>query len=171
MAINVNATNAQAGQLSGYANQLVSAKNQLSSYKSSISTYWQGQEVSYIVRGIDQTIAQIDSVIKQLNSLSSDIKSTAATIKREDDAAAAAARARALKQKRIPTAQMNYNRAVDECDNLYKERDVMQKELMKNMSANKRNFYMKKWDELMKKIQDAEKKRSNCYNALNAARR
>ena len=171
MAINVNVANAQAGQLSGYANQLVSAKNQLSSYKLSISTYWQGQEVSYIVRGIDQTIAQIDSVIKQLNSLSSDIKSTAATIKREDDAAAAAARARALKQKRIQTAQMNYNRAVDECDNLYKERDVLQKELMKNMSANKRNSYMKKWDELMKKIQDAENKRSNCYNALNAARR
>lgn len=118
MAINVNVANAQAGQLSGYANQLVSAKNQLRSYKSSISTYWQGQEVSYIVRGIDQTIAQIDSVIKQLNNLSSDIKSTAATIKREDDAAAAAARARALKQQRIQAAQVNYNRAVDECDNL-----------------------------------------------------
>ena len=171
MAINVNVANAQAGQLSGYANQLVSAKNQLSSYKSSISTYWQGQEVSYIVRGIDQTIAQIDSVIKQLNSLSSDIKSTAATIKREDDAAAAAARARALKQQRIQAAQTNYNRAVDECDNLYKERDALQKELMKNMSASKRNSYMKKWDELSKKIQEAERNRSNCYNTLAAARR
>lgn len=171
MAINVNAANMHAGQLSSYANQLRNAKNQLSNYRSSISTHWQGREVTYITRGIDQTIAQIDSVIKQLNSLSSDIKSTAATIKREDDAAAAAARARALKQQRIRTAQTNYNRAVDECDNLYKERDVLQKELMKNMSANKRNSYIKKWDELMKKIQNAEKKRSNCYNALNAARR
>ena len=135
MAINVNTANTQAGQLSVYANQLVNAKNQLSSYKSSISTYWQGQEVSYIVRGIDQTIAQIDSVIKQLNSLSSDIKSTAATIKREDDAAAAAARARALKQKRIQTAQVNYNRAVDECDNLYKERERLSLPMLRDKEA------------------------------------
>lgn len=171
MAINVNATNAQAGQLSGYTNQLVSAKNQLSSYKSSILTNWQGQEVIYITRGIDQTIAQIDDVIRQLNSLSNDLKNTAAQIKREDDAAAAAARARALKQQKIQTAQLNYNRAVDECDSLYKERDALQKELMKSMPANKRNSYMKKLDELMKKIQDAENKRSSCFNALNAARR
>lgn len=171
MAINVNAANMHAGQLSGYANQLRNAKNQLSSYKSSITTHWQGQEVTYIIRGIDQTIAQIDSVIKQLNSLSSDIKNTASAIKREDDAAAAAARARALKQQRIQTAQTNYNRAVDECANLYKERDTLQKELMKNMSASKRNSYMKKWDELIKKIQEAERNRSNCYNTLAAARR
>lgn len=167
MAINVNVANAQAGQLSGYANQLVSAKNQLSSYKSSISTYWQGQEVSYIVCGIDQTIAQIDSVIKQLNSLSSDIKSTAATIKREDDAA----RARALKQQRIQAAQVNYNRAVDECDNLYKERDQLQKTLMKDLSSKSRASYQKKLDEIMKKIKEAERKRNDRYNALNAARR
>ena len=171
MAINISAANSQASQLRGYADKLQQAKNQLNNYKSSLETNWHGQEVAYITRGIDQTVAQIDDVIRQLNSLSNDLRNTAAQIKREDDAAAAAARARALKQKRIQTAQMNYNRAVDECDNLYKERDVMQKELMKSMSANKRNFYMKKWDELMKKIQDAEKKRSNCYNALNAARR
>lgn len=171
MAINVNVANAQAGQLSGYANQLVSAKNQLSSYKSSISTYWQGQEVSYIVRGIDQTIAQIDSVIKQLNSLSSDIKNTAATIKREDDAAAAAARARALKQQRIQAAQVNYNRAVDECDNLYKEREQLQKALLENLSSKNGASYQEKLDEIMKKINEAERKCNDCYNALNAARR
>lgn len=171
MAINVNAANMHAGQLSGYANQLRNAKNQLSSYKSSITTHWQGQEVTYITRGIDQTIAQIDSVIKQLNSLSSDIKSTAATIKREDDAAAAAARARALKQQRIQAAQVNYNRAVDECDNLYKERDQLQKTLMKNLSSKSRASYQKKLDEIMKKIKEAERKRNDCYNALNAARR
>lgn len=148
MAINVNTANTQAGQLAVYADQLVSAKNQLSSYKSSISTYWQGQEVSYIVCGIEQTIAQIDSVIKQLNSLSSDIKSTAATIKREDDAA----RARALKQQRIQAAQVNYNRAVDECDNLYKERDQLQKTLMKDLSSKSRASYQKKLDEIMKKL-------------------
>lgn len=167
MAINVNTANTQAGQLAVYADQLVSAKNQLSSYKSSISTYWQGQEVSYIVCGIDQTIAQIDSVIKQLNSLSSDIKSTAATIKREDDAA----RARALKQQRIQAAQVNYNRAVDECDNLYKERDQLQKTLMKDFSSKSRASYQKKFDEIMKKIKEAERKRNYRYNALNAARR
>lgn len=171
MAINVNTANTQAGQLAVYADQLVSAKNQLSSYKSSISTYWQGQEVSYIVCGIDQTIAQIDSVIKQLNSLSSDIKSTTATIKREDDAAAAAARARALKQQRIQAAQVNYNRAVDECDNLYKERDQLQKTLMKDLSSKSRASYQKKFDEIMKKIKEAERKRNYRYNALNAARR
>lgn len=148
MAINVNTANTQAGQLAVYADQLISAKNQLSSYKSSISTYWQGQEVSYIVCGIEQTIAQIDSVIKQLNSLSSDIKSTAATIKREDDAA----RARALKQQRIQAAQVNYNRAVDECDNLYKERDQLQKTLMKDLSSKSRASYQKKLDEIMKKL-------------------
>ena len=151
MAINVNVANMHAGQLSGYANQLRNAKNQLNSYKSSITTHWQGQEVTYITRGIDQTIAQIDSVIKQLNSLSSDIKNTASAIKREDET--------------------NYNRAVDECANLYKERDALQKELMKNMSASKRISYMKKWDELIKKIQEAERNRSNCYNTLAAARR
>lgn len=167
MAINVNVANVQAGQLSGYANQLVSAKNQLSSYKSSISTYWQGQEVSYIVCGINQTIAQIDRVIKQLNNLSSDIKSTAATIKREDDAA----RARALKQQRIKAAQVNYNRAVDECDNLYKERNQLEKILMKNRSLSNREFYQNSLDEIMKKIKDAERKRNDCYNALNAVRR
>lgn len=171
MAINVNAANMHAGQLSGYANQLRNAKNQLSSYKSSITTHWQGQEVTYITRGIDQTIAQIDSVIKQLNSLSSDIKSTAATIKREDDAAAAAARAARAKQQRIQTAQTNYNRAVNECDSLYKQRDELQKTLSKSMSASKRANYMKQWDELMKKIQEAEKNRTNCYNSLVAARR
>lgn len=171
MAINVNASNMHAGQLSGYANQLRNAKNQLSSYKSSITTHWQGQEVTYITRGIDQTIAQIDSVIKQLNSISTDVKSTAATIKREDDAAAAAARAARAKQQRIQTAQTNYNRAVNECDDLYKQRDELQKTLSKNMSASKRAKYMKQWDELMKKIQDAEKKRTNCYNSLVAARR
>lgn len=171
MAINVNAANAQAGQLYGYANQLVSAKNQLSSYKESIFTHWQGQEVSYIVRGIDQTIAQIDDVIKQLNSLSSDIKNTAAAIKREDDAAAAAARARALKQQRIQKAQTNYNRAVDECDTLYKERDELQKMLMKNLSSSNRKSYEKKLEDIMKKIAEAERKRSDCYNALAAARR
>ena len=48
MAINVNAANMNAGQLSGYANQLRNAKNQLSSYKSSITTHWQGQEVTSI---------------------------------------------------------------------------------------------------------------------------
>ena len=159
MAINVNVANAQAGQLSGYANQLVSAKNQLSSYKSSISTYWQGQEVSYIVCGINQTIAQIDSVIKQLNSLSSDIKSTAATIKREDDAA----RARALKQQRIQAAQVNYNRAVDECDNLYKERDQLQKTLMKDLSSKSRASYQKKLDEIMKKL---KRQKENAMNAI-----
>ena len=48
VAINVNAANMNAGQLSGYANQLRNAKNQLSSYKSSITTHWQGQEVTSI---------------------------------------------------------------------------------------------------------------------------
>lgn len=171
MAINVNVANAQAGQLSSYANQLRNAKNQLTNYKSSLSNNWKSQEVTYITRAIDQVIAQIDSAIKQLNSISTDVKSTAATIKREDDAAAAAARAARAKQQRIQTAQTNYNRAVNECDDLYKQRDELQKTLSKNMSASKRAKYMKQWDELMKKIQDAEKKRTNCYNSLVAARR
>lgn len=171
MAINVNVANVRAAQLLAYADQLRTAKHQLSSYKMSVASHWQGPEVTYITQGVDQTIAQLDSVINQLHSLSSDIKSAASAIKREDDAAAAAARARVLKQQRIQTAQTNYNRAVDECDNLYKERDALQKELMKNMSASKRNSYMKKWDELLQKIQEAERNRSNCYNTLAAARR
>lgn len=109
--------------------------------------------------------------MKQLNSVSTDVKSTAAAIKREDDAAAAAASAARAKQQRIQTAQTNYNRAVNECDALYKQRDELQKILSKNMSASKRDKYMKQWNELMKKIQEAEKNRTNCYNALVAARR
>ncbi len=171
MAINVNASNMQAGQLSSYANQLRNAKNQLNSYKSSLTSYWQGQEVTYITRGIDQTIAQIDGVIRQLNSLSNDLRNTAAQIKREDDAAAAAARARALKQQRIQTAQTNYNRAVDECDNLYEEYDKLHKELMKSKSASQQKAYEKKLYELSQKIKEAERNRSNCYNTLAAARR
>lgn len=57
MAINVNAANLQARQLSGYANQLKNAKNQLSNCKSSVANNWQGQEVTYITRAIDQVIA------------------------------------------------------------------------------------------------------------------
>ena len=55
----------------------------------------------YITSGIDQAITRIDSVIKQLESLSTDIKNTASAIKREDDAAAAAARAKALEIKNM----------------------------------------------------------------------
>lgn len=171
MAINVNAANMQAGQISAYANQLRNAKNQLYHYKSSITTHWQGQEVTYIVHGIDHAIDQIDSVIRQLNSLSNDLRNTAAAIKREDDAAAAAARARALKQQKIQTAQTNYNKAVNECDNLYRERNELQKVLSKNISANSRRSYENKLGEIIKKIEKAERNRNNCYYALSAARR
>lgn len=168
MAINVIAANYQAAQVAGYANQLRSAKKQLTNYKSSLSNNWKSQEVTYITRSIDQVISQINSAIKQLNTLSTDIKNTAAAIKKEEDAAARAAR---IKQQRIQTAQTNYNRAVNECDDLYKKRNELQKTLMKNLSTSKRTFYMKQWDELMKKIQDAEINRSNRYNALVTARR
>lgn len=171
MAINVNTANMQAGQISSYANQLRNAKNQLYSYKSSIIKHWQGREVSYITRGIDQTIAQIDSVIRQLNSLSTDLKNTAATIKQEDDAAAAAARARAERQQRIQTAQTNYNNSIDECDKLYTEKDTLQKLCMENSFASDREPYETKLGELTRKIEEAERKRNDYYIALAAARR
>lgn len=167
MAINVNAANLQAGQLSGYANQLKNTKAQLNSYKSSIAAYWQGQEVTYITRGIEQTISQIDSIIKQLDSLSNDVKNTAAAIKREDDAAAAAY----AKQQRIQAAQNSYNQAVNELDDLNKQREELKKKLLTNLTASQRTAYQKQLDELNQKIQAAETKQNDCYNALVAARR
>lgn len=170
MAININVANSQAWQLSNYAAQLRSSKDQLVSYKNSLNANWQGQEVPYIINGIDKAIAEIDDAIRQLNSLSTDVQNTAATIKREDDAAAAAARAAAHKQQRIRTAQTNYDKSVAECDELYKQREELEKKLS-TLSGKKKTSAQKELDELVQKIQEAETKRTDCYNTLLAAKR
>jgi len=170
MAINVTNANNQANQLSSYASQLRTTKSQLLSYKSSISANWQGAEVHFITLGIDQTIAQIDSAINELESLSSGVKSTAATIKREDDAAAAAARARAEKQQRINIAQNAYNSACNELDDLNKDKVNLEAKIKKAFGSS-RTKLMKQLKELEGKIDSANRKCDACRNALNAAKR
>ena len=170
MAINVSVANTQAGQLSGYANDLRSAKSQLNSYKTSVSTNWQGKEVPYILTGIDQAIAQIDSAIKQLESLSTDIKNTASTIKQEDDAAAAAARAKVLKEQNIRAAQTAYNNAVDELDSLNREKEKLESAI-KKASITKKLSLLAQLAELNQKIEKAQQTCDKCRAALQAARR
>lgn len=99
MAIDITAANQQALQLSSCAEDLRQAKNQLLSYQSSLGVNWQGEEVKYIQKAINQNLEKINKLIAELEDLSGDVKSTAATIKREEEAAAEAARKKAAQEK------------------------------------------------------------------------
>lgn len=48
---------------------------------------------------------------------------------------------------------------------------LYKKTMQQSMSNSKGQTYQKKLNELIKKIQDAEKKRIDCYNAIAAVRR
>ena len=169
MAINISAATNQASQLWGYADRLQQAKNQLNSYKSSLSSNWQGNEVPHIMQGIDKAIMQIDAVMRDLRNIANDVNSTAATIKREEDAEAAAARARIAKQRQIAAAQTAYNSAYDELADLTKAKDDMLKKMRNSISLKFK--YKEEFEKLEEKIEIAEKKFEECKNALMAARR
>ena len=156
MAIDVNAANQQALQLTSCAEDLRQAKNQLLSYKSSLEANWQGEEVKYIHKAIDQNVDKINKLIAELEDLSGDFKSAAAAIKREEDAAAEAARKKAAQEKaaqekaakekaakekaaqdkaarekaqRIEAAQRAYDEAVTELNALQEQMKKLKKEL------------------------------------------
>lgn len=151
MAIDVNAANQQALQLTSCAEDLRQAKNQLLSYKSSLEANWQGEEVKYIHKAIDQNVDKINKLIAELEDLSGDVKSAAAAIKREEEAAAEAARKKAAQEKaakekaakekaaqdkaarekaqRIEAAQRAYDEAVTELNALQEQMKKLKKEL------------------------------------------
>ncbi len=169
MAINVNAANNQASQLSNNVAKLRDAKKQMQAYKSSVSNNWQGKEVTYILTAIDRVIADIDRVIGNTNSLSSDIRSTAAQIKREEDAAAAAARAKAAREQRIRIAQNAYDDAREKLDDLLEKRKELIERFKKSSGRNRIRLQMEilELDETITKAEDAVR---NTYQALRAAR-
>ena len=159
MSIDINLANNQAVQLRAYADQLRSAKNDLYKYKDTLVSAWRGTEVKSVIASIDAQTAKIDKVIKELESLSSNVQSTAASIKRQEDAAAAAARAKAererqeraraeaaaraaanansARQNRINVAQNNYNQAVAEKEKLEKQKKAVEN------SIKRANWYAK----------------------------
>ena len=170
MAINVSAANNQAAQLADNITKLRDAKRQMQAYRSSVSNNWQGREVTYILTAIDRVIGDIDSAIRNLESLSSDIKSVAAQIKREEDAAAAAARAQAAKQQQIRAAQNAYDTACRELNDLTAEKEKLEAKIRKASVRDK----LRLTDELTalnKKIEKAKSKCDTTYNALRAAKR
>ena len=166
MAINVSAANGQAAQLRGYADKLQQAKNQLINYKSSLTANWQGNEVGYMSRGIDKAVAQIDAAVRDIKAVANDVSNVAATIKREEDVAVAAARARAAKQ-RLEAAQKSYDNSKNELSKLEKQKEDMLKKLKgKSLSSAQK----KQLDSLDGKIKAAQDKYNECKNALAAAR-
>lgn len=199
MAINVSAANNQAAQLNDNISRLRDAKRQMQAYRSSVSNNWQGKEVTYILTAIDRVIGDIDSAIRNLDSLSDDIKSVATQIKREEDAAAAAARAAAeraaaeraaqqraaqqraaaaraeaeranqAKQQRINTAQSNYNKACSDLNALKSQKSKLERDL-RNSNIFTRWGIQNQLDEVNKKIKTAESKVQSTYNALRAAK-
>lgn len=194
MAINVSTANNQAAQLNDNISKLRDAKRQMQAYRSSVSNNWQGREVTYILTAIDRVIGDIDSTIRNLDSLSDDIKSVASQIKREEDAAAAAARAAAeraaaeraaqqraaaaraeaeranqAKQQRINTAQSNYNKACSDLNALKSQKSKLERDL-RNSNIFTRWGIQNQLDEVNKKIKTAENKVQSTYNALRAAK-
>ncbi len=168
MAINVNTANNQADQLSTNVWQLRQAKQKLSSYRSSINTHWQGKEATDILTAIDQVIGQINRAIQDIEGLSRDIKAVAAQIKREEEAAAA--RARAAKQQRIRVAQAAYDTACEELSDLESEREQLVR-LMSKKSLRERMKLMAELEKLDDRINSARNKCSETYSALRAAKR
>ena len=194
MAINVNAANNQSAQLNDNISKLRDTKRQMQAYRSSVSNNWQGKEVTYILTAIDRVIGDIDSAIRNLDSLSDDIKSVATQIKREEDAAAAAARAAAeraaaeraaaaraeaaraeaaranqAKQQKINAAQNSYDKACRDLDTLKNQKKQLEKDIKKANIFTRWNL-QNQLDELNKKIKTAEGKVQSTYNALRTAK-
>lgn len=170
MAINVNAANNQAAQLTNNITKLHDAKKQMQQYRASVSNNWQGKEVSYILTAIDRVIGDIDSAIRNLDSLSGDIRTVAAKIKREEDAAAAAARARAAKQQQIRVAQNAYDTARNELNDLMETRERLLELYSKAAFRDRARLYSQ-IKELEQTIQRAEANVQSTYNALRAAKK
>lgn len=170
MAINVGVANNQAAQINDNISKLRDAKRQMLAYRSSVSNNWQGKEVTYILTAIDRVIGDIDSVTRNLDSLSGDIKNVAAQIKREEDAAAAAAQARAEKERQIKAAQTAYNDAVDEYDAVAKEMDELQKALKKNPLLQFHPDFAKRFNKLKEDLEKATQKCDDCKKTLTSVR-
>ena len=169
MAINVNAANVQAQQLNNNICQLRVAKQKMLAYRASVSNNWRSKEVSYILAAIDLVLKDIDLAIRNLDSLSNDIKNAAAQIKREEDAAAAAARVRAERQRRIRVAQKAYDDAQADWEALNKKREELEKRYKKASILEKFRLAAQLQD-LNQEIGKAQEKCNLAYNALRAAK-
>lgn len=192
MSIDINLANNQAAQIRAYADQLRSAKNDLYKYKDTLISAWRGTEVKSVIASIDAQTAKIDKVIKELESLSNNVQSTAASIKRQEDAAAAAARAKAererqeraraeaaaraaasanaARQSRINTAQNNYNQAVAEKDNLERQKKSIEDRLKKANFISKPALIADK-AKIIVLLDEAKKKVEEALKVLNNAKR
>lgn len=158
MAINVNAANNQAGQLSIQAGKLREAISQLNAYKNSLSANWQGQEVSSIMQAIDRSISDISQVIRQMESLGSDIKNAAQEIYQEE-------------QARIRRAQDTLNQAERVLSNLVKEQEKIQNLLKNSLLPEEAATLTRQISDLAKRILEQERYCRSCRSALDAARR
>ena len=192
MSIDINLANNQAAQIRAYADQLRSAKNDLYKYKDTLISAWRGTEVKSVIASIDAQTAKIDKVIKELESLSNNVQSTAASIKRQEDAAAAAARAKAererqeraraeaaaraaasanaARQSRINTAQNNYNQAVAEKDNLERQKKSIEDRLKKANFISKPALIADK-AKIIVLLDEAKKMVEEALKVLNNAKR
>lgn len=168
MAINVSAANTQAAQLNDNISKLRDAKRKMQAYRSSVSNNWKGKEVTYILTAIDRVMADIDSAIRNLDSLGTDIRNAAAQIKREEDAAAA--RARAAKQQRIQAAQSAYDAACNELNSLHEARNRLLERYFRASSRNRAQLF-KEIKDLENVIHSVESKVESAHNALRAAKR
>ena len=186
MSIDINLANNQAAQLLTYADQLRTAKNDLLQYKDTIISAWRGPDAKRVIASVDTQIARIDKVIKELESLSNTVQSTAASIKRQEDAAAAearrkaerekrereqaAARARAEKQSRVNAARENCDQALAEKEKLEKQLKEVEKNL-NNSSALTRHMYQIQKAQITVLLEQAMKKLEEAQIALENAKR
>lgn len=173
MGIDINLAKIQANELSQQAAELRIAVKRLSDYKTSIKSSWKGREVSPIVSAVDNNIKKIKSVIEELESLEADIKAAANEIKREEDAAAA--RARAEKQQRIKTAREAYDASMKKLEELEKQKEQI---VALYVSTPQTQEYYPRLIQLYNEYQavkinleDAQKECEACLNALNKAMR
>lgn len=154
MTISINYANNQASGIYEQINKLNQSKSQLLTYKSSLSSCWRGTETQYLFNSIDSSISKIDSIIVALKSLSNSVRSTAATIKREDDEAAARAKAARIKAQKLEKARKDYNESVkmykDKVDKINSLKEEHNNSKNKDRRAELRAEIKKLQDELRK---------------------
>ena len=173
MGIDINLAKSQANELSQQAAELRIAVKKLSEYKTSLKSYWKGKEVSPIITAIDNNIKKIKKVIEELEDLETDIKKAANDIKREEDAAAA--RARAEKQQRIKAAREAYDTAAEKLEELKNQKEQLIV-LYTSIPHTQENYprlmqIYNNYQLLIKSIEEAEEECELCLKNLKAAER
>lgn len=95
MGISVFWARSQANDISGNASELRTIKSKLENIKGDINNGWTAEEIAYVNSAIDAIGQKLTNLATKLDGISSDIVAAAEQIKREEDAARAAAEARA----------------------------------------------------------------------------